>query len=250
MGMSPQALFKGIVSRFLPQYQTDGPESEKAARLGRDGSQFVQNLHPDFGGLADEGSYFNACAAAPQTGIATAAAPTAFSATNPFFTIYNSENAGNPNAKRIILDFAALVATAAGTGGTSLQVAVTMDNTARYTSGGTALVPKSTNGDNNNGSIATVFAGNITATAASSAVRNILGQRAFKGAIPVIFDTYMLKFGGVDQLPSITISTIAKVVEACPKVVIPPGWTALVHLWLPGQSGASSYIAELGWVER
>jgi hypothetical protein len=81
-------------------------------------------------------------------------------------------------------------------------------------------------------------------------VRMVVGQRALKGAIPVVGDDYTLKFGGVDAPGAIQISTILKSVVNVPKVVIPPGWTALVHLWLPSQSAASSYLPELGWYER
>lgn len=211
------------------------------------GETLVRDITPDMFGIADLGQYFAANNA--QTGIATAAAPTAFSATNPFIAVVNKDSA---NGKNIYLDFVTLVATAAGTAGASLQVAVSLDNTNRYTSGGTDITTNivNTNGNSGTKSIAQVVAGNITAAAATGNVRNVVGNRFLKGAIPVAGDEYTIKFGGVDAPATVQISTISKVVINVPKIVIPPGWTALVHIWLPSQSAASSYAPELGWVER
>lgn len=207
----------------------------------------VRDITPDMFGIADLGQYFTVNNA--QTGIATAAAPTAFSATNPFLAVVNKDV---PGGKNVYLDFLTLIATAAGSAGTALQAAVTLDNIQRYTSGGTDVTANiaNTNGNSGTKSIAQVVAGNITAAAASGVVRTIAGNRWLKGAIPVVGDEYTIKFGGVDSPSFVGISTIIKTLINVPKIVIPPGWTALVHLWLPSQSGASSYTPELGWVER
>jgi hypothetical protein len=202
----------------------------------------------DMGGLVEDGGYFTVNNG--QTGIATAAAPTAFSDTNPFIAIYNQEAAGG---KSIELDFLALIATAPGTSGTSLQVAAQLDlNVDRYTSGGSDLTPniKNPNGNASGTSIAKVRAGNITASAKSSLARTIIGNRWLSGAIPVIGDTYILKFGAVDQVANMSISVIKKVIEGVPKIIIPPQGSCLIHLWLPAQAAASSYIPEMGWAER
>lgn len=207
---------------------------------------YVENLSPDFQGLADEGGYF--CVTSTQTGIATGATPTAFSDTNPFVSIYNKDS-----AKSIYLDFLTLIATAAGTAGTSLQAAAQIDLlTDRYTSGGTDLTGSIVNPNGNapNVSIAKFRAGNITAAAKSNAARLVVGNRWLSGAIPVPGDEYTLKFGGIDAPSFVGISTIKKVLINVPKIVIPPLGSALVHLWLPSQSAASSYLAEAGWVEK
>lgn len=34
------------------------------------------------------------------------------------------------------------------------------------------------------------------------------------------------------------------------KIVVPPQGSCLIHIWLPSQTGASSFIPEMGWVER
>ena len=205
----------------------------------------VRNVSPDHLAIADNGSYF-LCNNA-QTGLATAATPTAFSATNPFVLIYNKDS-----AKSIYLDFVTLIATAPGTAGASVQAAVSVDLAAnRYSSGGTELTPNiaNPNGNATGTSIARVWGGNITATAATSQARNLVGNRFLKGAIPVAGDEYTVKFGGVDAPNWLGISTIIKTVINVPKVIIPPGGSGLVYIWLPSQSAASSYIPELGWVE-
>jgi len=243
---------RGIIGRALSALgmQADGAQSSPAGvRVGRYGEGYALSLFPDYGVLADEGTVFTVNNA--QTGLATAAAPTSFSATNPFLLIYNRD--AQPNGKRIYLDTATLVATAAGTAGTNLQCAVSIDSGNRFSSGGTEITANivNPNFDATGGSVARVWAGNITATAASSAVRNIVGNRFLKGAIPAVGDTYILKFGGVDA-PLITGSagSLFTMVQNVPKVVVGPNESALVYIWLATQSAASSYLPEIAWVER
>ena len=243
--------FEGLLqpARSLPSATPDSRSSVGPPRGWKYLEQVVVPLIPDMGALAEEGSYFTTNNA--QTGLATAAAPTAFSATNPFLLIYNKASAGEL-AKRIIMDYALLLATAAGTAAASVQFAVTIDAGNRYTSGGTEITANivNPNGDVGTGSIAKVYAGNITASTATAAARTIVGNRYMKGAIPVAGDSYAVKFGGVDCPSFFGISTILFSLNNVPKVVVPPNWSALLHLWFPSQSGASSYVPELGWWER
>ncbi len=191
-------------------------------------------INTDFHGVVDEGSYF--CVQGAQTGIATAAAPTAFSDTNPFLSIFNKDT-----VKSIYLDFIALMVTAAGTNGTQLFAAAQIDlNTDRYTSGGTDLTANIANPNGN--------APNVSAK--SSVARQLVGNRVLRGSIPVVNDTYIIKFGAVDSPAALGVSTVGMVLQNVPKIVIPPQGSFLLHLWLPAQSVASSYIPEAGWVER
>lgn len=205
----------------------------------------VRNLTNDTFGFVDAGQYFTANSL--RTGIANNATVTAFSATNPWITIFNKEAVGG---KSIFLDYITMSATAAGTAGASLICAVTLDQGNRFTSGGTALTPTNPNFDASLTSIATINAGDLTATAASTQVRNPVGQRYLKGAIPVAGDEYTIKFGGVDAPTFLGISTIIKVSINVPKIKIGPQETGLIYMWLPSQSAASSYLIEAGWVER
>jgi hypothetical protein len=250
--MANEIVQRGIIGRMLQALgaQADGAQSWAAGvRVGRYGEGYAMSLFPDMGVLADEGTIFTVNNA--QTGLATAAAPNSFAATNPFLLIYNRD--AQPNGKRIYLDTATLVATAAGTAGTNLQCAVAVDTGNRYSSGGTEITSAivNPNFDATGGSVARVWAGNITATAASSTVRNVVGNRYLKGAIPAIGDTYMLKFGGVDA-PLLTGSagSLYTMVQNVPKVVVGPGESALVLIWLASQTAASSYLPELAWIER
>lgn len=240
---------KAIVQRKLPGRTADQTTAFEA-RYGPYDERYVLNPIPDFGAAADEGSYFTVNNG--QTGIANAAAPTSFSATNPFLLVYNKETGSNAIAKRIIMDYLALLNTVIGTGGASVQFAITLDQGNRYTSGGTDLssLIVNPNGDEGGSSIAKVYAGNIVAAAASGSVRTIVGNRYMKGAIPVAGDQYSVKFGGVDAPSFIGISTILCSLNNVPKVIIPANWSMLLHLWLPSQSAASSYAPELGWLER
>jgi hypothetical protein len=233
-------------SRALPSPVQEGINQLVNARAGRYGETYASLIVPTKHVLADQGSYFTTNN--NQTGIATSATPTSFSSTNPFLTIYNTAQANNPLSPRIYLDYATLLATAAGTAGASVQVAIALDAGNRYTSGGTALTPIKTNSAGP-GSVAQIYAGNITAGAASGYVRYPVGNRYMKGAIPVAGDQYTLAFGSVDAPATFAISTILFSTQPVPPVVINPGETALIHIWLPSQSGASSYAPELGWWE-
>src|SRR5665213_1254919 len=89
--------------------------------------------------VADQGHYFTANNLV--TGVATAAAPTSFSDTAPFFTIQNA-NALN-NGASIYLDFIRGYVTATGAGGLSVALKFELDHI--VPTGGTALVPVSSN---------------------------------------------------------------------------------------------------------
>jgi hypothetical protein len=207
----------------------------------------VRNLTPDFQAAVESGAYYTVNN--NRTGIANNAVDSTFLATNPFVAIVNTDTVGG---KSIYLDFLTLAATAAGTGGTAVLSQVLLDNTNRYTSGGTDLSSKivNPNGNSANRSIAQVVAGDITAPAATANVRSITGLRYLKGAIPVIGDEYTIKFGGVDAPMGVQISTITKSQINAPKLIIPPGSTALVNVWLLSQSAASSFEPNLGWIEK
>lgn len=237
------------VDRTRPHAELDGTDTDP--RLSRYREQMVLPAHVLKHPLADEGSYFVTNNA--QTGLATAAAPVAFSATNPFLIVYNKSTPSDDFNLRTYLDYAMLLATAAGTGGASVQFAVTLDRGNRYTSGGTEITANNvvTGPSNASGaSITRVWAGNITASAASSSSRTIVGNRFLKGAIPVAGDEYTIRCGSASCPDSITISTIMKTVVNLPPIIVGPDESALFHIWLPSQSAASSYAPELGWWER
>src|SRR5262249_32533032 len=150
---------------ILPQPVTDTADQE--VRLTKYGDVSVSSVVRKQHALADEGTYFITNNA--QTGIATPTATT-FAATTPMVIISNTDSAGNgQNAKRIYLDYIDLVTTAAGSfasGGVNLQTAVVIDNSLRYSSGGTDITANivSPNMDvAKRTSVATVQFGSLTA---------------------------------------------------------------------------------------
>jgi hypothetical protein len=90
----------GDTSQSLPQASGVDGRGSNPARFGKYDEVYVVPLMPDMAASPLEGTYFVACNA--QTGLATAAAPTAFSATNPFLYIYNGDNPAYPAVAQAI----------------------------------------------------------------------------------------------------------------------------------------------------
>lgn len=236
------------VQRALPSAYQDSVNG--AMRAGRYGEPIVQALQGGkVSALAEEGSYFVTRNATTGTGIASTANVTAFSATSPFLYLYNGST-----TKSVTLDYLKLQVTAAGTNGTALWYQMNIDNIARWTSGGTALgTPACTNMSTTTASGVTGYAGAIVAPAASAYVRALAGG-AIRLVIPVVGDQYLFTFGSSAPGPIGTLAlagtAIASWHSPAPPVVLGPGHTFLLYLWLPSQSGASSYEYEVGFWER
>ena len=246
---APSVLLRAIVSRVLPQAQSDTTDAR--VRAGRYGELVTQGLWNTQHALADEGAYFVSTNPAPGTGLATIAAPTTLADTSPFILVKNNHKAGG---KRLYLDFLKLICTAAGTGGASIHAAVKIDdvNPTRYTSGGSQITPVNVNMDDAGQSGALVYAGALVAAAASAAVR-LVDHALLRPVIPVVGDTYYLNFGGAENMVGSLApagTAIAQQSFNFPPVVIGPGQWAAIHVWLPSQSAASSYEFALAHVER
>jgi hypothetical protein len=254
--LSPQALFRGLVSRILPSPNPDSQQIDVGSRFGRYGENAVLSYIRKSHLLADEGSYFTANNA--QTGVAITATA-AFTATNPALLIQNQDSSGG---RRIYLDYLLMVTTAAGSfasGGVNLQMMIYTDSTLRYSSAGTALTPVSTNQDLGYvKSIASVYFGAVVATAASALARAICGLRILRPTVAtnvadVVGELKFINFGGVEQPlnGSITIANANQIPHPAPPVVIGPGQSALVYVVMNGTTPvASSYAPEISWWER
>jgi hypothetical protein len=230
-------------SRAKPQIGVQGDPVEMRGTLY--GDQHVWLLHAKNYGLADEGSYFVTRNPTPGTGLATIAALTAIVDTSPFIVIAN--DAPPESNKRLYIDYIRLICTAPGTAGTSLRYDVKVDKGSRYTSGSTLTsLPQNVNIDSGDGPVAKIFAGPLVAPAASVASRLLYGG-LFKAAIPAANDVYQLNFGGSDH-NSGALATFVTYNHG--PLIIGPGMCALLHLWLPSQSAASSYEIEIGHAER
>lgn len=255
--MAIEVLPQMEVDRTKPHAELDGNDVDP--RLSRYREIMVvpsiATKHP----LSDEGSYFTCNNA--QTGLATAAAPVAFSATNPFLLIYNGSNPSDDFAARIYFDYLMLMVTAAGTAGTSVQIAVTKDRGNRYTSGGTDLTSSITNtGPTSTGSLTRIYAGNITASTATSNAKTVVGNRTLKvmtAPAPTIGDQYTVRSGACDMTENLiysnagtTLTQVINATQSVPPMTLGPDESLLVHLWIVTQSAASSYAPEIGWWER
>lgn len=239
-------------SRALPSPVADGGSPQDWT--DRYGTRIVMPWTNKSYGAADAGKYFIVRNPTPGTGIASAAAPTTLDDTKPFFILANGDTPSSPSAKRLYLDYLKLQVTAAGTGGTNINASSKIDSnsTSRYTSGGSALTPKNVNMDSGEASIASAYAGAITAAAASANAR-LLFQQLIRNVIPVVGDTYLINFAPLDpNISSMAVAgtAIASLVFPHPPVVLGPQQAFLLHLWLASQSGASSYEIECGYWER
>lgn len=198
---------------------------------------------------AIDGTYFTATNATLGTALTGTAAPTAFSATVALMSLYNSAATGG---KSIILDWLLLSPKAAGTNGTNFSFAMSGDRGNRYSSGGTAITPVNTNMLSDNTSVATMYVGAITATAASSSVRR-LAHGIARTVIKVVGDQYLFRFGDASPtLAGIPLegTTQAALTIPCPPVVIGPGCSWLFHELAASQSVAATWEFQMGWRER
>jgi hypothetical protein len=187
-----------------------------------------------------------------DTGLATIAAPTTGADIEPFLILKNNDVVTDKGGKLIYPDFIRLTCTAAGTGGASLRISARIDSVPRYTSGSTLSVgPKNANMNSGMTTIALAYAGPLVAAAASSAQR-VLGEVLARMAIPVVGDEYIIKFGQAIAMMSGAKNgtTPATFVINFAPAILGGGDSLLIHLWLPSQSAASSYLVEEGHWEK
>ena len=256
MSLSPQALIKGLVSRILPTINPDSSNSDVALRQASYGEIYSQPLVRKAHNLADEGSYFlfnNG-----QAGI-TPPLGTAFSATAPALLIYNNSTLRAYLDYINLMNLVAVTCTAGTAGQLDLNAAIVIDNGNRYASGGSALTAPISPNMASSASAATVSAyfGAITATAATTAARTVIGQRMVRplpvaGAMTVVGDNFLFNFGGVENAAagSITVANANVIPVPCPPLILGPNQCALLYLWwaaLTPAGGAAGFLPELGF---
>lgn len=260
--LSPQALMRALVSRNLPQVNPDSPNVDVSLRAGRYGEQYALSIVRKQHLLADEGAYFIANNNA-QSGVLSTPA-TGFVATTPALIVANLDSPTNPSYKRIYLDFLNLVTTVVGSaasGLVNLQAALYLDNGNRYSSGGSDLTANivSPNMDMTPKSIAKVYFGVLTATAATLSARALSPLRVIRPVVSatvldVVGETKFFNFGGVEGSlnGSITVANANFITVPMPPVIIGPGQSALLYLWqnVGGTNVAATYAPELGFWER
>ena len=272
--LTPAALFKGLVSRFLPAPTSDGAESEGFVRLGRYRDVKVESAWPTDHLLADEGALMVATtlpgATALQLGLSAA-----FLATAAPFVLGNGDAAGG---KRIYLKWLKLAQSVAPTSGVDLRYAVVLDSVNRapttVSSGAGGTGPGTpatvtayrstvvcTNQDVQNVApvgvpffpLSTAGGAPPTIPAASTFARTIVGNGYIKNSIPVVKDQYIIQFGSADAGGTFQgAAALAKIVEHAPAVVIGPGQFAVIYMWSVGNitAGNAWDDVQLVWVEK
>lgn len=200
--------------------------------------------------VTDQGTYFTANNGA--TGVATAAAPTSYSDTAPWFTIQNTASLGTATPS-IYLDWIRLYCTVAGTAGVAIFIKLELDKI--VPTGGTLLVPTSPNANSGGVSVAAIRQ-QPTGIAATSAMRLVVGNQWVTPTQTAVFTVnteVLLKFGGIDGYASTQLGAAAagltRTQSQMPPVVIAPGWCLQVPMIMTLQSAASTWALEAGWVE-
>lgn len=222
-------------------------------------SQKVSNLWNSDHGLADEGSYFVTTNPTPGTAIATttsvvddAATASATHAQNvPVMHIQNRANPSDVNGKSIYLKYLRMMLVQVPTSATAWRFAIRVDNTARYTSGGSLLIPQNVNMGSSIQSAASVYFG-AAVTALPSANSRLISNGTVGSVIPVTLDVWTFTFGDIVQ-PSnfLNGSASAKnVTISLPPIVLGPGCNLNFEMWGAANAAAPSWEFEMGHVER
>jgi hypothetical protein len=196
--------------------------------------------------LASLGTYYVASTATPGTG-QISNNPTTLVATTPSLVVYNGGNTAD-----VHLHFLRLTSTVASTGAALRNYTHFVDQGNRFSSGGAALTVKNTNPTSTNASNVVANFGAITATAASSAQRQI-GNDSFRGVfIDIIGDVYEYQYGapGGGGSVSSVVTTVAHFVHTLPPIVLPPNTSYVMNIWSSTFSTGITFEIMLGFSER
>lgn len=241
----------GLTGRVLPSRQTD--QTYGPLRSTARGELVTAPIGKPMIGLADEGSYFVATNPTIGTGIAGIAAADGFDALETLFYLRNTDS--DSGAKRLYLDFMELACTVVDTNGTNVRYDMHIDNTSRFSSGGTAITPVNVNMDSAAATIATLRFGAVVTTAASADVR-YLGGRLVSSTDLVADDTFRFEFGSPGGGSNVISNLSAEAtlprgyIVAAPPVVLGPGDCFLFSINCASQSGAATWSFNAGWYER
>lgn len=236
------------IQNGLPTRNADSSTAQSPSRADSYLGAFTTPLTGKEYGAVSEGSYFVGITPTSGTGIIGHAAPTTFDETKPYILLYNSST-----TKYIYPQYVSFNETVASVGGTVMRFVPCVDNTNRYTSGGTALTVNNANGGSSIASVATTaFVGAMTAAAATAGRRNY-GDVVFRGTtIDIIGDHYTIVFGPTSSNGGAT-SKVATLIDSS-RVVAPiavgPGQSFLLHQWAAAQSTGPTFQVQIGWIER
>jgi hypothetical protein len=236
-----------LVNRGLPTAVADGSQAQQ--RGGRYGESIAIPIGNSLMGLVEEGSIFSTTNPTISTGIASSI-QTSYVATNGLLTIRNTDGA---NGKNIIPLWIRIIPTVAPASATQMTAVIAIDNTNRYSSGGSALTALNINMDLSRASIASVNYGALTLSAASGNNR-IVSRFQLASVIPVVLDEYVISFGtmGGDS-GTLGGATATRRTVTVPPVVLGPNNNEIMclHVWYPSNATtAMSSECEICWIER
>lgn len=223
-------------------------------------SQKVNNLWGNTDtALADEGSYFVVTNPTPGTVIATttsvvddAATASATHAQNvPVMHYLNGYPQTAADGKSTYFRYIRMMLSQVPTSATTWRFAVRIGTRARYTSGGSLLVPQNVNG---NAAVqvspSTCYFGAVVT--ALDPNNRLVSNGTVGSVIPVTLDVWTFTFGDVVQ-PSnfLNGSASAKnVTISLPPICIGPGGYMQFEMWGASCAAAPSWEFEMGVVER
>lgn len=249
----------GLILRKLPPAFPDDRDNEKSNRFARYGEQFSTGI---FGTsdhiMADEGSYLVASNTAVGTGQTWVAAQTTFVDTTPNWYIENTESPNNQDSKWLYLRFLKMISTAVATGTTLIRYAAILDNVPRAlsTDNTASITSRCYRGDLNPLVTPTVKVQNsatASVIAASSGNKRIVANGTL-GGLNVIGTEMQINFGSTDAgggqngVAAETVPNRRVNIEG--PVIIPPGWSLVIHVWLVGSSASPAPEWTMGLIAR
>lgn len=184
------------------------------------------------------------------------AAPTAYAATEAMMTIFNSASTTTEKGYYIIPDYIQLECTVAAASATDFRIAAYLDDTNRYSSGGTVLTHAVTTphlGVTDNTPKCTSYFGDLTAAAASDTEFVFERQlhHAAASTANEIGDVYNIRFAhGAESGGSYDASVESERTVTVPPVYIPPGYTLVLHpLATSAASTPAQFKVEFGYYQ-
>lgn len=197
---------------------------------------------------ADLGRFYVATNPTVGTGIAQSIV-TAFSATDGLLTLRNG--ALGSSTRRLFPAYLKLIPTVIPASATRSELAITVDDITRYSSGGSAItVTKGPNMAVTDTTAGIVHFGALTLAAAGANVR-LVSRSQLRAAIPVAFEEYLIDFTGLGTTGTLGGTAPVRNIYSAPPVILGSGQSMQVHVWHPSNAAtAASWEFELGYYER
>jgi hypothetical protein len=182
--------------------------------------------------------------------------PTAYTATEAMMTIFNSASTTTEKGFYIIPDYIQLECTVAAASATDFRIVAYLDDTNRYSSGGTVLTHTVTTPHlavTDNTPKCTAYIGDVTAAAVSDEVFVFERQlhHVASATANETGDVYNIRFAnGAESGGSYDASVESERTVVVPPVYIPPGYTLVLHpIATSAASTAAEFKVEFGYYQ-